>query len=217
MRFEDQRIRLVENLRNRGITNENILNAFLNEERDLFVPEEFKRLSYLDKALNIGEGQSISQPFIVAFMLQILELNKKDCVLEIGTGSGYQTALISSLVEEVFTIERIKTLAWNARNILRKLEKKNIHFKIGDGSKGWIDAYPVCNEFDKIIVSAGAPDIPKALISQLKVGGKMVIPIGELDKQVLMFIIKNENGYEKKILTDCLFVPLIGKSGWNVI
>ena len=148
-------------------------------------------------------------------MMQVLELDEDDLVLEIGTGSGYQTALLSSIVKEVYTIERIKGLAWNARKILKKIEKKNIYFKIGDGTKGWTDAYPICKEFDKIIVSAGAPEIPEPLISQLKVGGKMVIPSGELDKQVLNLITKNENGYQKEVLTECLFVPLIGKSGWN--
>ncbi len=215
MRFEDQRILLVENLRKKGITDEKVLEAFSNEERDLFVPEEFKRLSYLDQALNIGEDQTISQPFIVAYMMQILELNENDRVLEIGTGSGYQTALISSLVKEVYTVERIKSLAWNARKILKKIEKKNIHFKIGDGSKGWIDAYPICNEFDKIIVSAGAPEIPEPLISQLKIGGKMIIPAGELDNQSLILITKSDDGIKKEVLLNCLFVPLIGQSGWN--
>lgn len=215
MRFEDQRIKFVETLKKKGITDEKVLNAFLNEERDLFVPEEFKRLAYLDKALNIGEGQTISQPFIVAYMMQVLQLNENDVVLEIGTGSGYQTALISSIVKEVCTIERLNSLAWNARKILRKIEKKNIYFKIGDGTKGWVDAYPVYKEFDKIIVSAGAPDIPHPLIEQLKIGGKMIIPAGELDKQVLNLITKTEAGYENERLTECLFVPLIGKSGWN--
>ncbi len=215
MRFDDQRIILVENLRKKGINDEKVLAAFSNEERDLFVPEEFKRLSYLDQALNIGEGQTISQPFIVAYMMQVLELNDNDLVLEIGTGSGYQTALISSLVKEVYTVERIKSLAWKARKILKKIEKKNIYFKIGDGSKGWIDAYPICEEFDKIIVSAGSPGIPEPLISQLKIGGKMIIPSGELDKQVLNLITKKEDGYQKEVLSECLFVPLIGKSGWN--
>ena len=199
----------------RGITDEVVLKAFLKVPRHKFVPKEIEYLAYNDSPLSIGEGQTISQPYIVALMMQILELKKSDKILEIGTGSGYQTALLAEIVEEVFTIERISSLINNAENLLNELDYKNIHYKLGDGTLGWKDEKLEQNKFDKIIVTAAAPDIPESLTSQLAINGKLIIPTGNRTLQQLVVITRTEDGYIHTSEGGCTFVPLIGDEGWQ--
>lgn len=216
MRFDDQRLRMVQNhLISRGIKDENIINAFSKVQRENFVAEEWKEFAYKDHPLAIGYQQTISQPYIVALMMSLLDLRESDRVLEIGTGSGYQTALLAEIVSEVFTIERIEELSMSARKVLKKLEYKNIYFKIGDGSQGWENALPQINDFNKIIVSAGSPGTPHKLLSQLSNGGKLVIPQGSLSTQELIVYEKINDKIESYRHGACVFVPLLGKDGWT--
>ena len=199
----------------RGITDENILKAFFTVPRHKFVPTEIEHLSYNDSPLSIGAGQTISQPFIVALMMQILELKESDKVLEIGTGSGYQTALLAEIVNKVYTVERIGSLIDGAEKLLNNLGYENIYYKFGDGTLGWKDGEPKQNMFDKIIVAAGAPDIPVSLTRQLAMNGKLVIPTGDRTLQQLVVITKTEDGYIHTNEGGCTFVPLIGDEGWK--
>jgi len=216
MRFEDQRKQLVDRfLKGRDITDENVLNAFLEIPREKFIEPELSYLAYHDSPLTIGEGQTISQPYIVALMLQQLELKPTDRVLEIGTGSGYQTALLSKIVAEVYTVERIKILSLRAKAILEKLGCDNIFMHVGDGTLGWSGAEPNMESFDKIVVAAGAPRIPQALLEQLAEGGICVIPSGDRITQNLVLIKRVGDDYVKTDLGSCAFVPLIGKEGWQ--
>lgn len=210
--FETERINMVDDqIKYRGITDDRLLKALQKVERHVFVNTENYQDAYDDRPLSIGYGQTISQPYIIALMLQILEINETDKVLEIGTGSGYQTALLAELSSQVYTIERIKELYSKAQIILDGSGYKNIHFKFGDGSIGWSDYAP----FDKIIIGAAAPAKPKELISQLKNNGRMVLPVGARLAQDLVLITKKENGEVKLFQRGkCLFVPLIGKYGW---
>ena len=216
MKFEDQRKRMVETqIAARGITDPALLAAFEKVPRHLFVPEEFRNFSYQDHPLGIGQGQTISQPYIVAMTLDLLNLKKDDLVLEIGTGSGYQTALLAELVGDVYTVERIPELLMKARLVLQELKFSNIHYRIGDGTKGWEKAYPPCTEFDKIAVSAAAPSIPESLINQLAEGGRLVIPAGSRMFQELILVEKKDNIVTNKSCGGCTFVPLIGEEGWQ--
>jgi len=196
---------------NRGITDRKIINAFLKVPRHLFVPDNFKENAYEDHPLPIGYNQTISQPYIVALMTYILSLDKKDKVLEIGTGSGYQTAILAELSDKVYTVERIKELSINTQRILNELGYKNIFFHIGDGTEGWSDFSP----YDKILVTASCFDVPAPLISQLKQTGKIVIPLGGNYSQILTIVEKKDDKIIKKEVTGCIFVPLIGKYGWK--
>ena len=192
----------------RGITERNIINAFLHVPRHLFIAEAFsEKDAYGDYPLGIGYNQTISQPYIVALMIQSLEINKKDTVLEIGTGSGYQTAILAELCDKVFTVEYIPELNERARKVLNKnFNYTNIFMKVGDGKEGWREYSP----FDKIIVSACADYIPEPLLKQLKVGGKMIIPKGtELYQKLLLIEKKGENSYNTKEITGCNFVKLV--------
>jgi len=217
MKFIDQRRLMVEEqIKRRGIESENIIAAMLKVERHVFVPEDIKHLSYRDYPLSIGRGQTISQPYIVALMLQLLEIEKGDKVLEIGTGSGYQTALLAEIAESVYTVERIDILLLKARDLLDKMSYKNIYYQIGDGTIGWIEGYPACSEFNKIIVSAAAPDIPESLMEQLAEGGIMVIPAGSRRNQELIVIKKIGDEFITANHEGCAFVPLIGKEGWSL-
>ncbi len=213
MDFEEENRMMVEyQLKRRGISDEKVLNAFLKVKRHLFVPENLEEYAYDDCPLPIGEGQTISQPYIIALMLQLLELEENDVVLEIGTGSGYQTALLAEIVRLVYTIERNETLAQRTKNKFEELGYKNIVLEVGDGTKGWTKEEI---EFDGIIVSAASPRVPDPLFSQLKVGGRMVIPIGSRSFQRLNKITKLEDGNMKVEYSDgCMFVPLIGEYGW---
>ncbi len=212
MRIEDRiKFMIKDQIVARGITNEKVLYAFSRVPRHLFVPEEVEHLAYLDSPLSIGYGQTISQPYTVAFMMEALDLKERDTVLEIGTGSGYQTALLAEIVKKVYTIERIDALAKNAKTLLSRLGYDNIEYYIGDGTQGWPDKSV---KFNKIIVTAGAPVIPESLIKQLKLGGRMIIPVGSKLSQSMRLIVKDIEGTKAYNLGEFAFVPLIGKEGW---
>jgi len=196
-------------LRARGINNESVLDAFGFVPREAFVPPSLFDLSYEDRPLDIGFGQTISQPYTVAFMTQLLDPQPADIVLEVGTGSGYQAAILSRLVRKVYTIERFEELGKKAEEILRRLGYDNVEVVIGDGSLGLPEKAP----FNGIIVTAGAPEIPRPLLEQLKIGGRLVIPVGET-KQEMLKITKTEKGFREERHPGFRFVPLIGKHGF---
>ncbi len=196
-----------EQLISRDIHNQDVLNAFYKVERHKFVPKDLEKNAYNDFPVSIGEGQTISQPYIAALMTESLDLTQDDLVLEIGTGSGYQTAILAELVKEVYSIERFKNLAIAAKIILDSLGYKNIHTRIGDGTLGWQEEAP----FDKIIITAAAPYIPLPIIEQLKENGKIILPLGENLGQVLTLGEKKNNTVEYRQICNCVFVPLIGK------
>ncbi|KAF0241214.1 MAG: protein-L-isoaspartate(D-aspartate) [Planctomycetota bacterium] len=210
--FADSRREMVgTQLVSRGIRGERILEAFLRVPRHLFVREEDVDRAHSDHPLSLGYDQTISQPYIVALTLERLDPQPGDKVLEIGTGSGYQTALLAGLCREIFTIERLAPLAKSARARLEALGHSNIQFKVDDGTLGWPDQAP----FDRIVVSAASPEIPPALTSQLAVGGKLVIPVGGPGRQDLMVVTRTESGLEKANAGECVFVKLIGQGGWR--
>lgn len=196
----------------RGIRDRRVLDAMRKVPRHLFVEEAFYGQAYGDFPLPIGEEQTISQPFMVAVMTEALELKGDERVLELGTGSGYQTAILAELCHRVFTIERISPLASRARKTLDKLGYGNVVVKIGDGTLGWKEEAP----FDAIIVTAGAPEIPQPLLDQLKIGGRLVIPVGGEFMQALIRVRKTEKGIEREDMGGCRFVKLIGEHGWKV-
>jgi protein-L-isoaspartate(D-aspartate) O-methyltransferase len=200
-----------DQLKYRGIKDERVLGAMENVPRHLFIGEEYQDRAYEDCALPIGEGQTISQPFMVAVMTELLELRGDEKVLEIGTGSGYQAAVLSRLALEIYSIERIEPLAQAARKRLQKLGCFNVQVIESDGTLGLADHSP----YDGIIVTAGAPEIPDAYVEQLKDGGRLVIPVGSRYSQVLYVMKKTSSGIEKNLSTACVFVPLVGKNGWN--
>ena len=204
---------MVEHLRNHyKIADERVLDAMNRVPRHLFVPEAIQSQAYKDNALPIAAKQTISQPFIVARMTELLELKGRERVLEVGSGSGYQTAVLALVARKVFAIERIPELAADAKQLLLWLGYRNISFKTADGTEGWSSYAP----FDAILVAAGGPDVPKPLVDQLEVGGKMVIPIGPDQKsQNLVRIIKTESGFTTENCGPCAFVPLIGEHGWE--
>jgi len=195
----------------RGITDLNVLEAMSKVPRHLFVSEALMDQAYGDFPLPIGEQQTISQPYIVAEMTQALQLRKEDRVLEIGTGSGYQAAIIAEIVFRVYTIERIRSLFIKTRKLFDKLHYHNIVTKYSDGTSGWKDESP----FDAIIVTAGAPEIPETLVSQLTVGGRMVIPVGTQYSQELIKLVRDEKDVHKTHLGGCRFVKLVGEHGWR--
>jgi len=210
--FSDARIRMVRHqLAGRGITDAGILDVYSRVQRHIFVKESYRQNAYSDFPIPISDGQTISQPYMSALMTQSLELKPWERVLEIGTGSGYQSAILSQLVKEVYTIERYGKLANYAEGILRELNYTNIHIKTGDGTLGWQEFAP----YDKIIVTAGAPYIPKPLKKQLKDKGCLVIPIGSKIKQMLIAVKRSGRRFIKTNICACVFVPLIGKYGWN--
>lgn len=214
-RFWKQRSRMVETqIKARGITDPRVLAAMETVPRHLFVDEGLINQAYSDNALPIDERQTISQPYIVALMTQGLELKKKDRVLEIGTGSGYQTAILAQLADYVFSIERIAKLASRARRILDQLNNYNVAIRVGDGSYGWKEEAP----FDAIITTAASPKMPRYLVQQLIVGGRLIAPVGDRDVQTLYKLTRlSENIEDVKIenLGGCRFVSLIGESGWK--
>lgn len=195
----------------RGITDEKVIRAMRNVPRHLFVSEALTDQAYGDFPLPIGEQQTISQPYIVAEMTQALELSKEDRVLEIGTGSGYQAAIISQIAYRVYTIERIHSLLLKARSLFDRLLYHNIITRYSDGTTGWSDESP----FDAIIITAGAPSIPETLVNQLAEGGRMAIPVGDQYSQELIKIHRGKNGMHKTSLGGCRFVKLIGEHGWR--
>lgn len=204
---------MVEQLRNHyGISDERVLTAMNAVPRHLFVPSALQSQAYKDNALPLSVGQTVSQPFIVARMTELLELKGKERVLEIGFGSGYQTAVLALLARKVFAIERIPTIASAAKERLMGLGYRNISYRVGDGTLGWEIYAP----FDAILVAAGGPEIPEPLVNQLEIGGRMVLPIGKEQKsQVLVRVTKKEKGYTTENCGPCAFVPLIGEHGWK--
>jgi len=209
--FQAERRELVAELKALGISDPRVLAAMERVPRHLFVPPEFLPYAYEDRPLPIGAGQTISQPYIVALSTQALELSPTDRVLEIGTGSGYQTAVLAELAGEVFTIERIPELSRLAQERLLSLGYGNIKFRVGDGTVGWPEEAP----FDAILVTAAAPKAPKSLLDQLAEGGRMVIPIGGRTSQDLWLFRKRGRRLEREYLCPCTFVPLIGEEGWR--
>lgn len=195
----------------RGIQDRQVLNAMRSVPRHLFVSEALMDQSYGDYPLPIGEQQTISQPHIVAEMTQALELRKGDRVLEIGTGSGYQAAILSQIVFKVYTIERIHALFLKTRKLFDKLKYHNIVTKYSDGTSGWKEESP----FDAIIVTAGGPEIPELLINQLEDGGRLVIPVGDQHTQELVKVTKDQRGVKITNLGGCRFVKLVGEYGWK--
>ncbi|MEZ5367156.1 MAG: protein-L-isoaspartate(D-aspartate) O-methyltransferase, partial [Bryobacterales bacterium] len=212
MSFAEERHRMVElQLASRGIDDERLLDAFRNVPREEFLPEELAEFAYHDTPLPIAEGQTISQPYIVALTIQSLSLRGSERVLEIGTGSGYAAAILAHVAREVFTVERIEALAEEARGRLERLGRRNVHVLCGDGTLGWPEHAP----FDAIAVAAGGPQIPNALRSQMTVGGRMVIPVGQGSSQVLIRVLRQgEDRFVEQELTPVRFVPLIGEQGW---
>jgi len=200
----------------RGVNSRSVIDAMLKIPRHIFVQEAFAMQAYSDTPLPIGEKQTISQPYMVALMTELLELNGTEKVLEIGTGSGYQTAILATLADRVYSAERIRPLALRARKCLDSLRLFNVQLRINDneGSQiGWEEEAP----FDAIIVTAGAPDVPGILMEQLAPGGRLVIPVGNESEQQLLKIVKNDQGeLESTTSVACRFVPLIGKQGWQI-
>ncbi len=188
----------------RGIKDSKVLDAMRKVPRHLFVPDNLLSHAYNDEPLPIGEGQTISQPYIVAYMTEILALKREDRVLEIGTGSGYQTAVLAEIVRQVFTVELIGSLSLRAQNILRELKYGNIVFKVGDGTYGWSEQGP----FDAIMVTAAPDKIPHSLEEQLKIGGRMIIPVGSA-MQELVFVTRGKTRFKRKKMLPVRFVPLV--------
>lgn len=210
--YESARRRMVEaQIVKRGVAQPEVIEAMLRVPRHLFVDEAFLPQAYSDYPLPIGYEQTISQPYIVAYMTEALGLRPTDKVLEIGTGSGYQSAVLSMVVEKVYSVERILDLANRARRILDSMHCTNVLVKVGDGTKGWAEHGP----YDAIMVTAGAPEVPKGLAAQLKEGGRLVIPVGGETVQELIRITKKDNAVVTERLGGCRFVKLIGKNGWQ--
>ncbi|MGA3245050.1 MAG: protein-L-isoaspartate(D-aspartate) O-methyltransferase [Bacteroidota bacterium] len=209
-RFEDERREMISLLRERGITDERLLQAMGKIERHLFVSEPFVNRSYDDTALPIANQQTISQPYTVAYMTQELSPKPGAKVLEVGTGSGYQAAILAEMGCKVFTIERHVDLLLQARKMFEKFGY-HIGSKVGDGTIGWSEFSP----YDGIVVTAAAPEVPEPLLKQLADGGRLVIPVGNLDMQDLHVFAKTGDTFETKVVRGFKFVPLIGKKGWN--
>jgi len=195
----------------RGIRDERVLAAMKKVPRHLFMPERVRYAAYDDSAMSIGEGQTISQPYMVAVMTELLELTGSEKVLEIGTGSGYQAAVLAELAAEVYSVERIAVLADNAAAKLKELGYENVYIVVGDGSLGLESQAP----FDRIIITAAAPEIPKPLVRQLKNGGIVVAPVGERFSHMLLKGRKVNDDLVEEFSTPCAFVPLIGEHGWK--
>jgi protein-L-isoaspartate(D-aspartate) O-methyltransferase len=208
--FESARAELIAHL-DKEIKNRRVLRVMAHIPRELFIPEKSRNYSYEDRPLPIGFEQTISQPFIIAFMTEALELTGKEKVLEIGTGSGYQTAILAELSQKVISVERIPSLLESASSLLNNLGYTNIELHEAKDTLGWEEGMP----YDAIMVTAGAPSIPDDLISQLATGGKMVIPVGSRFVQELYKITKSKDGIQTQILGGCRFVSLIGKGAWQ--
>ncbi|MDX1673145.1 MAG: protein-L-isoaspartate(D-aspartate) O-methyltransferase [Balneolaceae bacterium] len=210
-KFKQRRKKLVDTIRGKGISDERVLEAFSIVPRHRFVDTALHDRAYMDTALPIGKGQTISQPYTVARMTELLEVQPGEKVLEIGTGSGYQAAILCELGAKVYSIERHKELYEKARSNLKEMGY-SVELKLGDGSTGWSAYAP----YDAIVVTAGAPVVPEDLKEQLNVNGRLVIPVGESTHQVMKRIIKiREDEYEEERYSNFRFVPLIGEKGWN--
>lgn len=210
--YAGYRAQLVETLQRKGIKDLAVLRAVGTIPRHLFVPESLRHRAYEDAALPIGNGQTISQPFVQARSCELMRLSERERVLEVGTGSGYQTALLSMLAETVFSVERIADLARTAHEVLRSLALNNVTVIHGDGSLGWRPNSP----FDAIVVAAASPGVPRPLVEQLSPGGRLVIPVGPQDAQVLTLVVRHrdDDGYDETPIHDVRFVPLLGEYGF---
>ena len=208
--FRGARRRLVEALQDKGIRDLAVLRAIDTVPRHLFVPPTVRHRAYEDSALPIGSGQTISQPYVHARAIEQLMLTGRERVLEIGTGSAYQTALLAELAEQVFSIERYASLLDKARGLLTQAQVRNVSVSLGDGTLGWREYAP----YDAIVVSAGAPHVPPALESQLAEGGRLLIPIGDKEEQMLTLFIRRGDRLERRDIVPVRFVPLIGAGGW---
>lgn len=208
--FRGARRRLVETLQEKGIKDLGVLRAIDMVPRHKFVPESTRHRAYEDAALPIGSGQTISQPYVHARALELLQLTGRERVLEIGTGSAYQTALLAELAAQVFSIERVGALLDRSRRLLGELGVRNVSLLLGDGTLGWRDYAP----FDAMVVGAGAPHVPPALEEQLAEGGRLLLPIGDREEQVLAVFTKHAGQLERRDITPVRFVPLIGAGGW---
>jgi len=212
MNFEQERNQMVdEQIATRGVKDERVLTVMRKVPRHEFLIEGIRGMAYADNALPIGENQTMSQPYMVGLMTELLELKGTERVLEIGTGSGYQAAILAELCEKVYTVERIKLLADKARATLDYLGYRTVAIKVYDGTYGWKEVAP----FDAIMVTAGAPDVPPTLVEQLKEGGRMVIPVGDRYGQKLVIVAKTTEGVVTQKSISCMFVPLIGIHGWK--
>lgn len=210
-RYERKRSRLVERMRKKGIEDPRVLKAVASVPRHRFVPESIRSRAYDDSALPIGHGQTISQPSLQALYLQVLEIEDDHKVLEVGAGSGYQTALLAELAANVYAVERLPELTQRARDVLDELGYNNIALVTKDGTTGWAKYAP----YDAILVAAASPDMPDALVDQLAPGGRLLIPVGDRTTQELTLVRKTPEGeIERRAITQCVFVPLIGRFGW---
>lgn len=212
--YQFPRERMVEHLREHyKIRDEKVLEVMRKVPRHMFVPEAIKFQAYKDNALPIAKKQTISQPYIVAKMSELLELSPNDKVLEIGAGSGYQTVVLSQLAGKIYSIERVENLAVKAQEKLDMFDIQNVTLKCDDGTNGWEIYAP----FDEILVAAGSPFLPQPLLDQLAIGGKLVIPIGEdVKSQKLFRVTRTKDGFQTEDFGKCAFVPLIGEHGWQV-
>ncbi len=200
-----------EQLQRRGIDDPRLLQTFRSVPRQWFcTPETPLEQAYMDHAMPIEQGQTISQPYMVARMTQLLQLDGSEKVLEIGTGSGYQAAILGNLAAEVHSVERLHALAEQAKKALRKTGLDNIHIHVGDGTLGWPDEAP----YNAIVVTAAAPDIPSSLLKQLAEGGRMIAPVGSQGVQRLALVTRKGDGFQKQWHENCIFVPLLGEQGW---
>ncbi len=215
-RYAKQRKKMVDSqIRSRGVRDERVLRAMEKIPRHLFIDEGLIDQAYNDNPLPIGEKQTISQPYIVALMTEALELKGREKVLELGTGSGYEAAILAELADRVFTVERLASLAQKARKLLESLNYYNVVIRVGDGTYGWREESP----FDAIAVSAGSPSIPRMLVEQLAIGGRLVIPVGSRHSQSLIKLTRlseNLDDVKREDLGGCRFVNLIGEHGWKV-
>jgi protein-L-isoaspartate(D-aspartate) O-methyltransferase len=209
--FRGARLRLVETLREKGIRDLAVLRAFEQTPRHNFLPTGMRHRAYEDSSIPIGNGQTISQPSIHARYLELLNLTGHERVLEVGTGSGYQTVLLAHLVEQVFSIERIPTLYQLAREAIRRAGSNNVSMLLGDGTLGWREYAP----YDAILVSAGAPSVPEPLLAQIADGGRMLIPVGARDEQRLVLYRRTGERLDRKEVAPVRFVPLVGYHGWK--
>lgn len=212
MNAASARMRMVEEqLVRRGIEDRRVLDAMRSVPRDEFVPASVRDRAYRDEPLPIGEAQTISQPYMVALMSEALQLRGGERVLEIGTGSGYQAAVLAEMGAEVYTVERLESLAQGAAQRLEGLGYRSVHLRVGDGNEGW----PECAPFDAVLLTAAARELPRALLAQFRVMGRMVLPIGNENGQELVRIWRTTDGFREEYLGGCVFVKLIGRHGWN--
>lgn len=209
--YRGARRRLVETLQESGISDLAVLHAFEQTPRHLFIPSGVAHRAYEDSALPIGSGQTISQPSVHARYLQLLQLKGTETVLEVGTGSGYQTVLLAHLAARVFSIELVSGLLERAREVIAACGVRNVSLMLGDGTLGWREHAP----YDAILVSAAAPDIPRPLAEQLADGGRMIVPLGDLDEQMLVMVTRRGDTFERRDITPVRFVPLLGTHGWS--